>query len=328
MKSTILVTGGAGYIGSHCCKALADAGYQPVCFDNLTTGNRDSVQWGPLVIGDVTNPADLAQVFANHDIRAVLHFAALSVVGESTSNPEAYYRVNVGGTLALLAAMRAAGCDKIVFSSTGAVYGDAGDGPIVESAAGNPINPYGKTKWAVEGILDDYRAAYGIGAICLRYFNASGADPSGLIGEKRPLETHLIPRAMMTLQGHASDFAVFGDDYATPDGTAIRDYVHVNDLAAAHIRSLELLLRGERGGSYNLGTGQGYSVRQILDAIALEAGRPVPATLKPRRGGDPPVLVADPSAAHRALDFTPAHSDLASIVRTSWAWHRTAHPQR
>jgi UDP-glucose 4-epimerase len=215
-----------------------------------------------------------------------------------------------------------------VFSSTGAVYGNADNRALPESYASAPINPYGTSKWMIERILADYRSAYGLGSFCLRYFNASGADASGGIGELRENETHLIPRAMMALQGHVGDFAVFGDDYDTPDGTAIRDYIHVSDLAAAHILALELLIQGHSGGAFNLGTGTGFSVRQILAATAAETGREVPHVVKPRRSGDPAYLVADPSAARETLKFRPVHSDLATIIRTAWAWHQTAHPLR
>ncbi len=265
------------------------------------------------------------RAFAQHDIVAVMHFAASSLVGESVADPQKYYANNVAGTLSLLDAMRKAGCNRLVFSSTGAVYGNADSKALPESYACAPINPYGASKWMVERILADYRSAYGLGAFCLRYFNASGADASGGIGELRDNETHLIPRAMMALQGHVADFAVFGDDYDTPDGTAIRDYIHVTDLATAHVLALQLLMQGHRGDAFNLGTGTGFSVREILGAIAAETGRAVPHSVKPRRSGDPTYLVADPTAARQTLKFRPLHSDLATIVRTAWAWHRTAH---
>jgi UDP-glucose-4-epimerase GalE len=321
----ILVTGGAGYIGSHACRALAAAGYQPVVYDNLSTGHRNFVA-GPLVTGDLLDEATLARAFSDHEVSAVMHFAAASLVGESVADPQKYYINNVQGTLSLLKAMRNAGCHRIVFSSTGAVYGNADSKALPEDFPCAPINPYGASKWMIERMLADYRAAYGFGAFCLRYFNASGADPAGGIGELRDNETHLIPRAMMALQGHVGDFAVFGDDYDTPDGTAIRDYIHVTDLAAAHLTALKLLLEGHAGGSFNLGTGAGFSVREILSSIRLETGREVPQVNKPRRAGDPTYLVADPSAARKVLNFVPRHSDLPTIIRTAWAWHQTAHP--
>jgi len=324
-RPAILVTGGAGYIGSHCCRALTAAGFDPVVFDNFSTGHRSFVK-GPLVTGDIADQAALARTFVQHDIVAVMHFAASSLVGESVADPQKYYVNNLAGTLSLLAVMREAGCHRLVFSSTGAVYGDADSKALRENHACAPINPYGASKWMVERVLADYRGAYGLGSFCLRYFNASGADASGDIGELRDTETHLIPRAMMALQGHVGDFAVFGDDYDTPDGTAIRDYIHVTDLAAAHVLALKLLLQGHSGGAFNLGTGTGLSVRDILSAIATETGRAVPHVIKPRRSGDPTYLVADPTAAREVLKFRTAHSDLSTIIRTAWAWHRKAHP--
>ena len=324
-RPAILVTGGAGYIGSHCCRALAAAGYHPVVFDNFSTGHRNFVT-GSLVTGDLADKAALARAFAQHDIVAVMHFAASSLVGESVADPQKYYINNLAGTLSLLDAMREAGCNRLVFSSTGAVYGNADSKALPESYPCAPINPYGASKWMIERVLADYRSAYGLGSFALRYFNASGADADGGIGELRDNETHLIPRAMMALQGHVPDFAVFGDDYDTPDGTAIRDYIHVTDLAAAHVLALKLLLQGHGGGAFNLGTGTGFSVREILGAIAAETGREVPHVVKPRRSGDPTYLVADPTAARETLKFRAAHSDLATIIRTAWAWHRKAHP--
>src|SRR5580658_750574 len=306
-RPAILVTGGAGYIGSHCCRALTAAGYHPVVYDNFSTGHRSFVM-GSLVPGDLADGSALARAFAQYRFVAVMHFAASSLVGESVADPQKYYLNNVAGTLSLLDAMRAAGCDRLVFSSTGAVYGNADSKALPESYPCAPIS------------------AYGLGAFSLRYFNASGADAAGGIGEWRDNETHLIPRAMMALQGHVSDFAVFGDDYDTPDGTAIRDYIHVTDLAAAHLLALKLLLQGHSGGAFNLGTGTGFSVREILGAIAAETGREVPHVVKPRRPGDPTYLVADPSAARAILKFRPAYSDLATVIRTAWAWHQTAHP--
>jgi UDP-glucose 4-epimerase len=326
-RPAILVTGGAGYIGSHCCRALERAGFRPIVYDNLSTGHRHFVS-GALVVGDIADRATLARAFAEHEIAAVMHFAASSLVGESVADPQKYYLNNLAGTLALLDAMRSAGCTRLVFSSTGAVYGNADSQALPEHYPCAPINPYGASKWMIERVLADYRSAYGFSSFALRYFNASGADPEAGIGEDRQIETHLIPRAMMALQGHVADFAVFGDDYATPDGTAIRDYIHVSDLAAAHVLGLKLLLQGHGGGVLNLGTGKGFSVREILAAIANETGRAVPHSIKPRRAGDPTYLVADPSAAREVLHFTPVHSDLTTIVRTAWAWHRKVHPPK
>lgn len=323
----VLVTGGAGYIGSHCCRALDAAGYIPVCYDNLSTGHRSFVA-GPLIIGDIADKATLARAFMEHDIVAVMHLAASSLVGESVVDPQKYYVNNLAGTLSLLAVMREAGCSRLVFSSTGAVYGNAESKALPENYPCAPINPYGVSKWMIERVLADYRAAYGLGSVALRYFNASGADPAGTIGEQREVETHLIPRAMIALQGQIPDFAIFGDDYGTPDGTAIRDYIHVTDLASAHVLALKHLLAGYSGGVFNLGTGKGFSVREILAAIASETGRKVPHIVRPRRAGDPTYLVADASAAHEILQFRPVYSDLATIIRTAWAWHKIAHPAR
>jgi UDP-glucose-4-epimerase GalE len=327
-KPAILVTGGAGYIGAHCCKALAEAGYLPVCFDNLSTGHRDFVNWGPLVVGDVGDTQAVADAIVAHEVVAVMHFAAFSQVGESVIDPQKYYLNNLCGTLSLLKAMLERKCTRLVFSSTGAVYGDAARDPIKEDAAGATVNPYGSSKWMIERVLGDYCRAYGLNSFCLRYFNACGADSSGAIGEFRDPETHLIPRAMMALQGYVQDFAIFGDDFDTPDGTAIRDYIHVVDLAAAHVLALDALLKGAAGGSYNLGTGSGYSVREILTVIERETGLKMPLITKPRRAGDPPILVADPSAARNDLGFVPRCSDIATIVKSAWAWHQSTHPRK
>jgi len=327
-KGPILVTGGAGYIGSHCSKAMAEAGYLPICYDNLSTGHESFVKWGPFIQGDVRDAQQIASVVREHRVQAVMHFAASSAVGESINEPEKYYQNNVGGTLSLLQGMREAGCLRLVFSSTGAVYGNASSKPISEASAGSTVNPYGRSKFMIEQILADYRAAYKLGSVCLRYFNACGADASSVIGELRDPETHLIPRALMALQGHVSDFAIFGTDYDTLDGTAVRDYIHVDDLAAAHIAALKLLMQGSLGDVFNVGAGVGYSVRQILDAIVVETGRPVPLTLRERRAGDPAILVADPTKAKNQLGFRATRSDLPNVIRSAWAWHQTAHPRR
>lgn len=327
-RGSILVTGGAGYIGSHCCKAIAAIGYRPICYDNLSTGHESFAKWGPFIRGDIHDSQTIAATIRQYDVQAVMHFAAFSAVGESVRDPGKYFLNNVCGTLGLLRGMREAACHRLVFSSTGAVYGNASSKPIAEEAAGPTVNPYGRSKFMIEQILADYRSAYQLGSVCLRYFNACGADASGLIGELREPETHLIPRALMALQGHVSDFAVFGTDYDTPDGTAVRDYIHVDDLAAAHIAALELLMQEDLGDVFNVGTGVGYSVKQILDVIAEETGRSVPFALHARRAGDPPVLVADPGKAQRRLGFKAARSDLPNIIRSAWAWHQQAHPRR
>jgi UDP-glucose-4-epimerase GalE len=323
----ILVTGGAGYIGAHACKALCKAGHLPVTLDNLSTGHKHFVRWGPLVQADIRDTAAVCQTIQAYEIKAVLHFAASAYVGESVANPQKYYENNVAGSLSLLAAMLQGGCRNLVFSSSCAVYGEPDEVPIRETSPHNPINPYGASKAMIERVLTDYERAQGICAIALRYFNASGADPEGEIGELRDPETHLIPRAMMAIQGHLSDFAVFGDDYPTPDGTPIRDYVHVSDVADAHLAALRHLLEGGPGGAYNLGSGRGYSVKQVLEAIAAETGEDLEVTKGCRREGDPAVLVADSSLSHSKLAFAPRMSDLDTIIKTAWAWHRRAHPK-
>lgn len=292
----ILVTGGAGYIGAHVCEALAAAGYRPVTYDNLSTGRRRFVRWGPLVEGDVWDADKVRHTLIAHDICAVMHFAGSSVVSESVRAPLDYYRNNVGGLFGLLGGMRAAGVNKLVFSSTCAVYGDPGSDPITEATPLAPVTPYGRSKLSCEQILSDASAAHGLNVIALRYFNASGASASGLIGEDRPVETHLIPRAMMALRGQIDDFAVHGTDYPTPDGTAVRDYVHVCDLAQGHLAALTQLL-GDRRGFFacNLGAGRGHSVQQVLDAIANHSGLRLPDAAGGRRAGDP----AAPGVGHR-----------------------------
>ena len=321
-RMAILVTGGAGYIGSHCCKALYESGYLPVCLDDLSTGHEEFVKWGPFINASVADSNSVANAISKFEISAVIHLAASSLVGESVADPQKYYMNNVAGTLALLRTMIEQDCKTMVFSSTGAVYGDAGGGAIREDAAGKPVSPYGVSKWMVERILQDYGHAYGLKAICLRYFNASGADASGLIGEWRDQETHLIPRAMMALQGQIAELQIFGVDYDTLDGTAVRDYIHVTDLAAAHIAALRKLSTGFPGGSFNLGTGNGFSVRQVLSSIGNVTGRTVPTTIRARRDGDPTFIVADPSAARDVLQFRPAYSDLDTIIRSAWNWHQ------
>jgi len=328
MTQAVLVVGGAGYIGGHTCKALARAGFLPVVLDNLSTGHGDFVRWGPLVKADMRDMAMVVETIRRYGCAAVLHFAACAYVGESVVDPAKYYDNNVTGTLSLLAGMRMADCNALVFSSTCAVYGQPAQVPIVEETRPDPINPYGASKLMVERILADFRPAYGLRSTALRYFNACGADPDGEIGELRDPETHLISRAMMALQGHISDFAVFGSDFETPDGTAIRDYIHVADLADGHVAALARLLAGSPGSVFNLGTGHGHSVMEVLHAIEREAGERLPGVTGERRAGDPAVLVADPLRARRELGCDPVRSGLDSIVRTAWAWHRRAHPRR
>ena len=324
MARAVLVTGGAGYIGSHACKVLARSGYLPVVFDNLSRGRREAVRWGPLVEGDLADGVRLSAALAEHRVSAVMHFAAYAYVGESVSDPALYYRNNLCGTLSLLEAMREAGVVEIVFSSTCATYGIPNDVPIRESAPQRPVNPYGETKLAIERALHWYGEAYGLRSISLRYFNAAGADLDGEIGECHEPETHLIPLVLQAVIGQRPQIDIYGTDYPTPDGTAIRDYVHVEDLAIAHLRALERLRAGGAGIALNLGTGIGHSVRQVIAAAEAVAGRKVLARAAPRRPGDPPALVADPSLAAEILGWRAQHSDLDTIVRTAFAWQQHA----
>lgn len=329
MTRNILVTGGAGYIGSHTCKALHGAGFQPIVLDDLIYGHETFVRWGPLVCGDIRDVQLVAGLLREYRIEAVMHFAALAYVGESVAEPGKYYDNNVVGTLRLLQAMEAAGCRRIVFSSTCAIYGEAGGAPIDEKTTPKPVNPYGRSKLVCEMMLDDLAMATDLSFTALRYFNAAGADPDGGLGEDRVVETHLIPRAMMALRGHIDDFQVFGSDFPTPDGTAIRDYIHVSDLAAAHVQALQRMLGGAVGGArYNLGAGAGFSVREVLGMIAEVSGRDLPEVVGGRRPGDPARLVSDAALARREIGFQPRLSDLRTIVETAWRWHETAHPDR
>ncbi len=325
-RGNVLVTGGAGYIGSHACKALAAAGYTPVTYDNLSIGNRWAVRWGPLERGDILDAARLHEVMRAYQPVGVLHFAALALVGESMAQPGLYYRTNVTGAMTLLDACRIHDVAAFVFSSTCAIYGTPETMPIREDVPTRPINPYGASKLMVERVLEDYDMAHGLRHVALRYFNAAGADPDGEIGEARDIETHLVPLAMEALMGRAPPLTVLGNDYPTRDGTPVRDYIHVADLAVAHVRALGLLLDGAPSRKLNLGTGRGHSVREVLDACARVAGREVPHAIGPRRPGDPPELVADPAASLEILgaDLL-AHSRLDTIIDTAWAWHRAAH---
>ncbi|MES2902617.1 MAG: UDP-glucose 4-epimerase GalE [Pseudomonadota bacterium] len=318
----ILVTGGAGYVGAHACKALAARGYLPVVYDNLVYGHREAAKWGPLEVGDIADRATLDAVIDRHRPVAVMHFAAFTYVGESVADPGKYYRNNVAGTLSLLEAIRDHKIDRLVFSSTAAVYGTPESVPIREDAPKLPINPYGQSKWTAEQMIADFSAAHAIRAARLRYFNAAGADPENQIGEQHDPESHLIPLAMQAVTGDGPPLTLFGDDYPTPDGTCIRDYIHVSDLADAHVRALDWLADNPGAHAMNLGTGRGQSVRQVIDAVERVAGRPVPHGIGPRRSGDPAELVSDPSLAMRQLGWNPQLSDLDTIVNTAWAWHR------
>jgi UDP-glucose-4-epimerase GalE len=325
-RGAVLVTGGAGYIGSHACKALAEAGFVPVVYDNLGIGNRWAVRWGPLEEGDILDGDRLAAVFAAYRPVAVMHFAALALVGESVTDPGKYYRNNVVGAINLLDAARGAGA-VFVFSSTCATYGIPERVPIDEDTPQQPINPYGTTKLMIEQALTDYGAAYGLRSASLRYFNAAGADPDGEIGEARAIETHLVPLMMEAILGRRPPLKVFGTDYPTPDGTAVRDYVHVTDLAAAHVRALRYLLGGGGSIALNLGTGRGHSVLEVIAAAEAGTGRRVPHDFGPRRAGDPPVLVADPRRSVAVLDLDLAgFRSLEEIVATAWRWHQSYTP--
>lgn len=321
----VLVTGGAGYVGSHACKALSRSGYQPVTVDNLVHGHEWAVKWGPMERGDVADADFLLEVVRKYRPVAVLHFAAFAYVGESVAAPGKYYQNNVIGALRLLETCRASGINAFVFSSSCATYGVPETVPIAETQLQSPINPYGESKLMVEKFLRDYSSAYGLRSASLRYFNAAGADPEGDIGEMHEPETHLVPLVLKATTGERERITIFGNDYATPDGTCIRDYVHVTDLADAHVRALKYLLAGGETTALNLGTGKGHSVLQVVEAAERVTGNPVWRTEGPRRAGDPPELVADPARAKRVLGWQPGLQTIDEIVATAWAWHRK-HP--
>ena len=324
MNRTVLVTGGAGYVGSHACKALAAAGYTPVSFDNLSNGHAWAVKWGPLVEGDVLSPAALNAAFEAHKPDAVMHFAALIEVGESVERPGDFYRTNITGTLNVLEAMSRAGVQDMVFSSTCAVHGDVGDALITETSPIAPISPYAKTKAVVEGMLADFSATHGLNATALRYFNASGADLDGDLGEAHDPESHLIPIACHAALGQRAGMSIYGDDYITPDGTCVRDYIHVSDLAVAHVKALDRLLMRQKGvEAFCLGGGVGSSVRQVLDSVKRVSGVDFAVQMQARRPGDAPMLVADVSKARTVLDWSLGYSDLDTIVTTAWNWHKS-----
>lgn len=325
---TILVTGGAGYIGSHAVLALRDAGYEVVILDNLVYGHRELVETVlkvELIEGDIGNRALLDQIFQSREIAAVMHFAAYAYVGESVSHPAKYYRNNVVGTLTLLEAMCDAGIKNFVFSSTCATYGVPEQIPVVENQLQQPINPYGMTKLMVEHILDDFDHAYGLKSVRFRYFNAAGADPEGRLGEDHTPETHILPLVLLTAMGKRESISIYGTDYDTPDGTCIRDYIHVTDLAQAHILGLEYLLKGGETEVFNLGNGQGFSIREVIEAARVVTGRPIPVTLADRRPGDPPVLVGSGEKAKRILGWQPKYADLKTILAHAWQWHQKRH---
>lgn len=320
-ETTVLVTGGAGYIGSHACKALAQAGLRPVAYDNLVYGHKEAVRWGPFAKGDILDRRRLDEVIDLHRPAGIMHFAAYAYVGESVGNPGKYYRNNVAGSLTLLEAARDHDIDRFVFSSTCATYGVPKSTPISEDNTQQPINPYGASKLMVERMLADFQSAHGLRYATLRYFNAAGADAEGEIGEDHDPETHLIPLAIKAAMAGEPELSIFGTDYPTPDGTAVRDYIHVTDLAEAHVLAFQDLLAGGDSMALNLGTGSGHSVRQVVEMVEKVGGGNVPVRLADRRAGDPPELVADASRAVDRLGWRPVHSGLREIVETAWRWH-------
>jgi UDP-arabinose 4-epimerase len=320
--NNILVTGGAGYIGSHACKALSATGFTPVTFDNLVYGHREAVRWGPLVIADLLDQNAISKAIQDYQPVAVMHFAAYAYVGESVENPGKYYRNNVVGSLNLLEAMRDADIDKIIFSSTCATYGVPEQLPIPETHAQHPINPYGTSKLMIEKMLTDFDHAHALRSICLRYFNAAGADMEAEIGEDHDPETHLIPLVLEAAAGLRESIMIYGNDYATPDGSCIRDYVHVSDLANAHVLALQSLLKGGASAVYNIGNGYGYSVEEVISTARKVTGKNIPVTIGPRRAGDPACLVGDAKLIKQALGWSPRYFDLVDIIDSAWRWHQ------
>jgi UDP-glucose 4-epimerase/UDP-arabinose 4-epimerase len=318
----VLVAGGAGYIGSHACKALKAAGYLPVTLDNLSTGYRDAVKWGPFALADIRDAEAVSEVIKAHDIKAAIHFAAFSIVGESVRDPAKYFDNNVGAATTFASTLIREGVQALVFSSTAAAYGVPTTSPIPEDHPTVPINPYGASKVAFEGVLRWLGEAHPFRWTALRYFNAAGADPDGEIGESHEPETHLIPNLCKAVVGTGPALTVFGQDYPTPDGTPIRDYIHVTDLAEAHVIAVRRLLEGAESGIFNVGTGEGATVMQIIAAAEQALGQKVPYTVGPRRAGDPPFLVADSSKLKAAFGWTPKHSDLETIISTAARWQR------
>ncbi len=327
-KTKILVTGGAGYIGSHAVLALQQSGYEVVILDNLVYGHQDFVDrqlHAELVVGDTSDRTLLDGLFRRHNFAAVMHFAAYAYVGESVQSPDKYYRNNVFGTLTLLEAMQDAEIKRFVFSSTCATYGNPQQIPITEDHPQNPINPYGATKLIVERILQDFDVAYGLKSVCFRYFNAAGADPEGRLGEDHNPETHLIPLVLMAALGKRPSVSIFGLDYPTPDGTCIRDYIHVSDLATAHVLGLNYLLEGGDSDVFNLGNGNGFSVKQVIDTARKITGREIAVIESDRRPGDPPVLIGSSTKAIAMLGWQPQYADLENILTHAWQWHQQRH---
>jgi len=328
MGKTVLVTGGAGYIGAHACKVLAHAGFTPVTYDNLSTGWANAVQFGPLEEGDLLDRARLDVVLAQYAPVAVMHFAALSQVGESVQDPGRYWRVNVGGSLNLLEAARDAGIQNIVFSSTCATYGDQDGVLLDEDTAQAPINAYGASKRAIEEMLGQFEVAHGMQSVIFRYFNVAGADPEAQVGEFHDPETHLIPLLIQAIQGRRAALTVFGTDYDTPDGTCVRDYVHVMDLVEAHVLGLRWLLDGKGSRVFNLGTGDGFSVREVLAAAGTVSNAPVPMLEGPRRPGDAVRLVSGSTRAQDELGWTPMRSSMQTMIADAWRWHQSGEYDR
>ncbi len=319
---SVLVVGGAGYIGTHMAKMLVCSGYGVVVLDNLSTGFRDAVRHGQLIEGDLVDQVLLEQVFSNQRINAVLHFAALSQVGESVREPARYYRNNVANTQNLLDAMLRHDVRCFLFSSTAAIFGEPEYTPIDEHHPQRPINPYGRSKRMVEEMLADYRQAHGLCSVSLRYFNAAGADPEGELGERHDPESHLIPLVLQAASGRREKIAIFGNDYPTPDGTCVRDYIHVWDLCSAHLLALEHLLAGGESAAYNLGNGKGFSVQEVIDTARRVTGRSIPVEMQERRSGDPAILVADSQKARQELGWQPRFADLETIIAHAWSWEK------
>jgi len=322
----ILVVGGAGYIGSHMVVGLSDAGYDPVVLDNLYSGRRDAVIAGEFIEGDLNDRELLDRILDAHDIAGVMHFAAHIEVGESVRDPAKYYRNNVSNTQNLLDAMVRYGVNAFIFSSTAAIFGEPEYVPMDEQHPKAPVNPYGRSKWMVEQLMEDYDRAYGLKSVALRYFNAAGADAQGRLGECHDPESHLIPLVLRAASGRRESITLFGDDYNTPDGTCIRDYIHVQDLCDAHLRALKGLLAGAGSDRFNLGNGQGYSVQEVIDAAARVTGLGIPVTRGERRDGDPARLVADSARAREKLGWNPRYVDLDTIIAHAWAWEQRADP--
>ena len=319
----ILVTGGGGYIGSHCCKELYNKGYNPITFDNLVYGHRENVKWGDFYKGDIGNEQDLEPFFEEYKIEAVIHFAAYAYVGESIVDPGKYYTNNLKNTITLLHHLLKKNIKYFIFSSTCATYGNPKKIPLDESHPLFPINPYGRSKRMIEEILQDFNRAYGLKFVSLRYFNAAGADPDSDTGENHDPETHLIPLALDVAVGKSEAIQVYGTDYNTKDGSCIRDYIHVSDLASAHVLALESMLEGKPGGFFNLGTGHGHSVLEVIEQASKISGKEIPYIVTDRRPGDPPILIASNKKAVNELGWKPKYKDLEDIIHTAWNWHKS-----